>query len=210
MPECCAQSSILKRLNCNVSPSLHSPVRTRPQDNGLSSTAIDLTQCRVVSVSNVQYPKSHDLAMERTRNKRFTYRQTSLPGRLAHSSAHKDLSGPSGTCRSLVLAINLMMMMLLQRLTRSRVGRLTMPLRRTAVISRALAKIAICWRDARCKVWEGRWRGGDGLAAGRLAKIGWDTVLCTEWDLWRTGRLDRCGRSVQLSVSDLIFKCSAN
>ena len=167
MPECCAQSSILTRLNCNVSPSLRNPVRTRPQDKGPSSTAIDLAQCRVVRVSNVQYPKSHDLSTERTRNKRFTYRQTSLPGRLAHSSAHKDLSGPSGTCRSLVLAIYLMMM--LQRLTRSRVGRLTMPLRRTAVIPRALAKIAICWRDARCKVWEGRWRGGDGLAAGRLA-----------------------------------------
>lgn len=82
--------------------SLHIFVSTRRRDIGPQHTAIVLTH--VCRASNVQYLKSHDLALKEHVTKQFTYRQTSLPERPARSNAHTDLSARCGTCMSLSLS----------------------------------------------------------------------------------------------------------
>jgi hypothetical protein len=85
-----------------------------------------------------------------------------------------------------------------------------MPLRRTAVTTRALARIAICWRDARCKC--GR---GDGEAvtdsprADSLAK--WEGIATYFEGCWVFGEPDVSINAEDLygQVSELI-KCSSD
>lgn len=90
-------------------------------------------------------------------------------------------------------------------------GRPTMQLRRTAVTGRALAvNHAICGCMLRAlrtlQVWEVR--GGDRHVAARVRRRRRQPSLadaianvpCMEWDLSRSGRRGRCGRSVLVSM----------
>ena len=92
-------------------------------------------------------------------------------------------------------------------------GRPTMQLRRTAVTGRALAvNHAICGCMLRAlrtlQVWEVR--GGDRHVAARVRRRrrrrqpsladAIANVPCMEWDLSRSGRRGRCGRSVLVSM----------